>query len=396
MKKKISLLFFLIIHLSSLSQKSITTDGPCTDAMAMQLKGRWIKTTDPGSPSSKEAFNLVDNFHSLVLKIYPQPIGVDGAWHRSAGISYFGAKRRYSNRPDGTIKYEDINLPHSLKFYYRCGFFRHYCDYNNNKTLMPGYPGETATWLTITANEITGSVYEGDADWTINGLPVKMKPPVFKTINGYELQYGGSNTRYVLVHRKGILPYINVTRKQYLDYCIIYHTRLYDEMIKAQEQMPARTLEEQDKEKKARLAKFEKDFGSDPKRLKSAVDYYISGYQTDQQQREERVNKIKQVKREELKKFTDELEKTTKDGLLDSPAVVLIKYQSSPIFETDPLKGFMLVTENPGYIRKDLPRHVPQVFVVWWTWQDWAPQKEIGRIIEQDFPFEKLQAMIDK
>ena len=167
-------------------------------------------------------------------------------------------------------------------------------------------------------------------------------------------------------------------------------------MIKVQEQMPVRTMEEQEKEKKARLAKFEKDFGSDPKRLKSAVDYYLSGYQTDQQQRDERVHKAKQVKDEEIKKFTDELEKTTKEGLLDSPAIVLVKYLSSPIFETDPLKGYMLVTENPAYIRKDLPKHVPQVFVVWWTCQDWAPQKEIGKLIEEKFPFEKLEAMIDK
>ena len=45
---------------------------------------------------------------------------------------------------------------------------------------------------------------------------------------------------------------------------------------------------------------------------------------------------------------------------------------------------------------KDLPRYVPQVFVVWLRFNDWAPQKRIGEIIEQDLPFEKLQAMIDK
>jgi hypothetical protein len=215
---------------------------------------------------------------------------------------------------------------------------------------------------------------------------------------GYEVQQSesGTNSRTVVIHRPGILPYIPVTRKQYLDYCIIYHSKLWDEMIKAQEQIPVRSLEEQEKEKKARLAKFEKDFGSDPKRLKSAVDYYLSGYQTDQQRRDEQVEKRKKNKEDVLKNFRDELEKSAKEGLLESPAVVLVKYHHSPVFETDTEKGYMLVTENPAYIRKDLPKYVPQVFVLQWSCNDRSPQKDIGRIIEENFPIEKLQALIDK
>ena len=56
----------------------------------------------------------------------------------------------------------------------------------------------------------------------------------------------------------------------------------------------------------------------------------------------------------------------------------------------------MLVTENPDYILKYLPKHVPQVFVVWRTWQDWPSQKDIGKIIGDILPFKKLQAMIEK
>ena len=56
----------------------------------------------------------------------------------------------------------------------------------------------------------------------------------------------------------------------------------------------------------------------------------------------------------------------------------------------------MVVIENRDYIRKDLPKHVPQFFVVYWEWNEWAPQEKIAEIMEKDFPFEKLQAMIDK
>ena len=41
------------------------------------------------------------------------------------------------------------------------------------------------------------------------------------------------------------------------------------------------------KEKKEKLKKFEKDFANDPKKLKANVDYYLSGYETEQDRRDE-------------------------------------------------------------------------------------------------------------
>ena len=397
MKKLKTILFLFIIHFSAWSQKSIPTDGPCTDTMAQNAKGRWIQANDNGSHNSKETSSRLDEIHDLILKIYPQPTGVDAVWHRTAGVSYFGSKRKYYNTNDGELTFDYLNLPHFTYYYYNAGFFHYYCEYGKTNSMLPGYPGETGTFLNIIANKTLGDIATDDT-WTINGLPVIMHKPALTKKEGIEFLYPepGRNVRHVLIHRKGILPYIPVTRKQYLEYCIIYHTKLHDEVIKNFEQMPVRSLEDQEKEKKAKLDKFQKDFGNDPKKLKANVDYYLSGYQTDQQRRDEQVVKAKKNKEDEQKKFTDELEKTTKEGLLNSPAMVLVKYYSSPsVFETSPEKGLMLVTENPGYIRRELPKHVPQFFIVSLTWDDWAPQKKFAEIFQQYFPFEKLQAMID-
>ncbi len=76
--------------------------------------------------------------------------------------------------------------------------------------------------------------------------------------------------------------------------------------------------------------------------------------------------------------------------------MIRVKYYSDLIFETDPAHGFVLVTENPDYIRKDLPKYAPQFFIVAWRCNDWIAQKRIGEIMEKNFPFEKLKAMIDK
>jgi hypothetical protein len=280
---------------------------------------------------------------------------------------------------------------------YVCGFFNYFCEYQKTHSMMVA--GETGTWVRIRANESQPAIGGvPDDSWTINGMPVRLLNPQTRTFSGAGKNDAakGRNYRIVLVHRKGILPYIPVTRKQYLDQCIIYQTNLWDEIIKRTENLPVRSPEEQEKEKNAMLAKFEKDFGEDPKRLKSAVDYYLSGYKTDQQTRDEQVNKVKQNKEKELKKFTDELEETTQEGLLDSPAMIREMYNSLLIFDTDPLQASMVVIENRDYIRKDLPKHVPQLFVVHWEWSNLAPQEKIDEIMEKDFPFEKLQAMIDK
>ena len=128
----------------------------------------------------------------------------------------------------------------------------------------------------------------------INGIPVGMRRPVQATWKGYEIAYHplSTSTRSVLIHRKGMLPYIPVTRKQYLDHSIEHLTEIMNEQVKMQMDIPVRSLKEQEEEKKKKLEKFEKDFGKDPKRLKSAVDYYLAGYKTEQEQRDERVKQV--------------------------------------------------------------------------------------------------------
>jgi hypothetical protein len=392
MKKTFLLLCGFLLYLITSGQKAIATITPCTDAMAHTIKGRWIWRNDNGSHNSKETTSRLNKIHEMVLQIYPQPTGLDAVWHRTAGMSYFGAKRKYYNTNDGSLTFDYSNLPHFTYYYYNVGFFPYQCEYGKTNSIIPTYPGETSTFLNIIANAKLGDMAPDDT-WITNGLPVLMRKPSIRIKEGIELSHPepGRNVYEVLVHRKGVLPYTPVTRKQYLEYCITYHTKLHDELIKHFEQMPVRSTEEQEKEKKAKLDKFQKEFGNDPKKLKTNVDYYLSGYQTDQQRRDEQVVKAKKIKEDELKKFTDELEKTTSEGLLDSPAMVLVKYYSIPsVFETDPARGSILVTENPEYVRRDLPKHVPQFFIVALTWKEGAPQK-FAETFQQNFPFEKLQ-----
>jgi len=58
----------------------------------------------------------------------------------------------------------------------------------------------------------------------------------------------------------------------------------------------------------------------------------------------------------------------------------------------------MLATENPAYFRKDLPKYTPQLFVLLLERDGWlyTPKNEPIKLLEENFPIEKLQAMIDK
>lgn len=398
MKNQIIILLLIIIHVSSWSQNSIKTSLPCTEDMAQKTKGRWISLPNNGSYNTKETTSRLDQIHNLISKFYPEPTGVDVAWHRTAGVSYFATKRKYYTNDNDNLTFDYSNLPHFTYYYYNAAFFPYQCAYGSSHSLIPTYPGETRTFLNVIANVTLGEMALDDT-WTINGLPVLMHKPPFTIKDGIEYSYPepGLTTRQLLIHRKGVLPYKTVSRKQYLDYCIIYYTKLHDEIIKNFEQIPVRSPEEQEKEKKEKLDKIQKQFGNDPKKLKANVDYYLSGYRTDQQRRDEQVVKARNNKDDVLKIFTTEIEKTTREELLDTPAMVLTKYQYSPsVFETDPAKGLLLITENPDYIRKDLPKYIPQFFIVSFTWHDWPPLNKFAETLGLNFPFEKLQAMIDK
>lgn len=170
-------------------------------------------------------------------------------------------------------------------------------------------------------------------------------------------------------------------------------------------EMPVRSLEEQEVLKKKALDKIDVDYKNNPKNRELIRKNYLDTYKTDQQLRDETTNTIIKNKEDVIKRYQAELEKTKAANLLDSPAEIFSPFtvsENTPIFATGPEYGKMLVTANRAYIRKDLPKYVPQFMVVNWKWVSNFPMYggEQGvyykKMIEANFPIAKLQAMIDK
>jgi hypothetical protein len=253
MKKQIILFILLIAHLSSLSQKSIKTQVACNDSLCRNVTGRWIKTNNVFQTEHigfnqlqvNEVVKRLDTIHKMVTAIIPEPKGVDAAWHHSLGYGTFANRVKYYMN-DNKPTYDIVKENPLAAFYYSVGFFGYNCGREPNE-MWTGYPGETGTWVNVFANSLSQVATTGLTDtMTVNGLEVKMKNPVLEKREGYELLYapGGGNKKYVLLHRKDMLPYLPVTRKQYLDYCINYLDKFYNEMIMYYENLPAGTQTE--------------------------------------------------------------------------------------------------------------------------------------------------------
>ena len=116
MKQPATILFFLCTCLIVNSQKTITTDVPCTDVMAQNAKGRWIKSPNQNPTNSKEIDRLLNEFHQMLLKVYPQPTGVDAISGFSTGMSSFASKRKLDNRNNQKITFDESSFPHFSKF----------------------------------------------------------------------------------------------------------------------------------------------------------------------------------------------------------------------------------------------------------------------------------------
>lgn len=412
MKKQITIFLLIIIHLQSYCQGIIkTTTANCGDSLYMSLTGKWKKENDyPGSPGfSKtdqlETFKRLDAIHKLILEAYPEPKGLDVWWHRTQIYNgFFAQETKFSKDVDGRLRKDPVKGIPIGKYTYTAGFFLYYC-FNDAPKREVMVNGETGTFFLVKANELW-TVTEGIGDDTmvVDGRPVLMLYPKKEIWKGHQMFFPGqsqSSQRTVLVHRNGILPYIPVTRKQYFDHSIPCVDKHFDQLIKGLELEAAFTIKEQEAKKQQVLKKIEEDNKNDPQKSEAAKKKFLANFKSEQEFLDANKAKVEKQRILTLKLYWQELEKTKMDNLLDSPAMVFelhhyVLTESIPIFITEKEGGKMLVTENPAYIRKDLPKYVPQFFIMYWTINPGAPADYLRKSIEEYFPIEKLQAMIDK
>ena len=376
MNKQIIILLLFSVQLSAQSKdpnphfpkQKISVS--CNQDFLDNYKGKWLipnKTlfNAPNSKYSQGAMERVNQVHELVIQVYPQPMGSDGYWMGAYRKTDFGQKIKYVTE-NGRTQMEYVTQNQVEGWGYGMGLSAWMCSEVANE-MWNGYPDAGGgNGITVEANnlQILNGEFMDDDGWTIDGQAIKRKMPVIGKWKGYDrvAVNGGdlanlNSISYILITRDGMLPYIPVTKKQYLDLAIAYAGKFYDKALASAEQIPDKT------------------------------------------ERDETKKKYSKLKNDALKKLQDELQKTTNDGSLDAPAVVgadPLGMSEGPIFLTESKGGIMLTIEDPKYFRNDLPAYVPQFFVVSWISGKCKWCSDFRQSIENNFPVEKLKAMIDK
>lgn len=341
----------------------------CNQEFLNNYNGKWLillRSVFPNNNYSLGATERINKTHQLVKQIYPQPMGSDAYWQGSYSKSDFAYTIKYVTEDDRTQK-EYLQRRQVEGWSYHMILFAWSCTEKTNE-IRNGYPDASGlNWIQIDANsiKILNGEFMGEDGWTIDGQPIQRKMPVIGKWKGYDVMavnggsYADQNDEwFILITRNGMLPYIPVTRKQYLGLAIAYATKFYDKVIANNDKIP------------------------------------------DKAEREETRNRNLKMKNDAVKKLNDELEKITKDGSLDAPAIVgtdPLMMNEGPVFLPESNGGITLTIENPGYFRKDLPGYIPQSFVVSWNKNSsykWCT--DFSKAIEENFPADKLQAMIDK
>lgn len=414
MKKLIIILLLFLIPFLLPAQKGkvIKITTPCNDKLVDGYPGIWLPQeyflTEGGlnKVQQQEWMRRFDAFFNMVKEAYPRPSGADGYWRGGATKSSFGSQVKLLK--NGEV--EPIKINPIMKFYFSLGFFNYYCNgpapiYTIRNGFPPGPGDPIPCGVTIALNDLDDLLVDFFFDgnrWIVDGRPIKLKLPVIGKWKGYDYcaskggQLKNLMSQYdVLLTRPGMLPYIPVTRKQFLDIAIPNIIKFYDDQLATIDQLPVRSIEEQEAIKNKTVEEYKRKYPGNPGVLKQ----YLATYTTDQQELERKRNIILKSKVADLKKYQDELYQSTKQGLLESPAIIMesvTMMSEDPVFTTEEQGGNMLVTQNPNYFRKDLPADVPQMIVVFWWWNDHPWSMRFKKAFEEKFPIEELQAMIDK
>lgn len=376
MKKQFIIFLVLSAHVYAQNAKfpKVKLSIPCSEEVANNYQGKWLTTIDKSSygPDVKKHFQQINE---LIHETYPEPTGGDAAWNGTFNKNSFANQVKYEWNQNQIFNEEAVKINTVYSYYYNLIIYPWSCCGTNQ--ICNTYPEISGgVGLSIHGNYlqkvILGNYLKGEGDdwtWSIDGRPVKIKSPVAGKLKGYDIMTseGGPSvlplmrTFIIMITRSGMLPYIPVTRKQYFDKTIALVTKYYDDNIAYTDKITDKA--------------YDQTYKDDSKKL------------------------FAKLKNEAINRLKDELEVTTKAGLLNTPAIVrydpLLQYDG-PVFITEQEGGNMLVTENPDYFRKDLPNYVPQIFILSWSWSDKPYGIKFKTAIEENFPIEKLKAMIDK
>jgi hypothetical protein len=249
MKSLIIILIFSFIPFYSWGQdRYIKTTTPCNDELLLKTPGRWMPIGRFGwdkipKPEEQEILKRLDMIQKMAFTVYPEPIAYDGMQGYTLNKKDFASQLQLEQTAYG-INSSDVNGVSTIFYKYSVKFCLYLC-HVNTYNIVRGAGCETGTNVGITINSLDPLFFPLNLDgfyreiMRIDGRLIKMlgvlREKKWKNYDVYSPE-SGSGINMVLIHSDGMLPYIPVTRKQYLERSMQCLNRQYDEIIKGYEQ----------------------------------------------------------------------------------------------------------------------------------------------------------------
>ena len=368
------LLFFVIPN--SYAQPPAIADS------IMAIKKKW-KKTDPFvgayDPQLKPAhfpliYKKADSIAALVQQAYPEPTGTEATWH----VSILG-KPYFSGGPSPYV-YSSM-----FKYYY----------YNKGlgKILRHEEPG---TGVSVYVNAFRFLLDDSGLEAQIQNKSKKIYKllqtdgewkgyPVYRVDEAYA---GYKNYRTIFLGKNGNEPWKTVTRLEYLE--------SLRSKWRADAQKAIDDLEDGLVKGKKMIEQIRNDKKLGAEMKEKIISTAQATYDKQAAQKEITVRKAREMVEKDEKKI-DEYINSQPAGELQLPAVISSKSSNYSWQFVEPgKKAYKLVYIDESYFDKSLPSYMPQFFTVTWTWMDDIAPLYFKKQFEENFPLEKLQAMLDR
>ncbi len=374
----------IIVTISSLFLLLDTNAQDC-DIAAINAKGKWttlansIVYPEKTFPASQygQLYTRLDKIAGMFQQSYPQPTGIEAEWYRSI--------RGAAIVKNGPVPYQFNSL-----------YLGWYCNPNLHKLMVEI---ETAAWSFVYMNSFGWFMSDQNdkAGLSIDSADAWLLPNKIGEWKGlplYKPSGSGDKNKTVLITRDGQLPYTPVSRLQFLR--SLKAKIEADKKIQhdANEKIAVRSATEEEAAKQKGLQDIEKTVGARYWEQRKAG--YLKNYKTDEQRKQENLRLSDGFFDARLKSVNDELNNESSNDL-QQPAIVNNDYTSTfKGFTTDEMGGRMVVLINTAYFNMQLPKYVPQFIAVYWSWDKSSPKLNFKTHFEENFPIDKLKAMIDK
>lgn len=280
-----------------------------------------------------------------------------------------------------------------------CYVFTYYCNSNINRILLGD---EASAVCTINFNGYGNSfcqdIYQWDTHDDGKMISIYQLPEAigkWKGLTIYEPKMGAGTPglpkdRAVVIGHNGEMPWHVLTQKQYLTGYKNWLLKNKKEQLESSDSYLAKM--------KQNIADMQASKGLSPEEKKRVVqksEQALKDFQDNTMQKT--ASAAEKIYNDGVKPVNEYLDTATAETLAQPAILGKNGIVFKGYFAKQGEPGIKLISFTPKYFNTALPRYMPQFIVLYWRWSTREPSSfKFAKEMEENFPVEKLKALIDK